>query len=100
MRRIKISGGHFNYEQYRIQRIADEIEQLILSNDRDALNEWGDPIGRAYSKETITEFEVGLDYLRKALIYAQRIDWLVSGDDGEENFHERLKNDLEELPRW
>lgn len=98
MRRIKISGGHFNYEQYRIQRIADEIEQLILSNDRNELNEWGDPIGRGYSKETMVEFEVGLDYLRKAIIYAQRIDWLVSGDDGEENFHERLKNDLEELP--
>ncbi len=95
-----MSGGHFNYEQYRIQRIADELEQLILSNDRNALNEWGDPIGRGYSKETITEFEVGLDYLRKAIIYAQRIDWLVSGDDGEENFHERLKNDLEELPGW
>lgn len=95
-----MSGGHFNYEQYRIQRIADEIEQLILSNDRNALNEWGDPIGRGYSKETIDEFMVGLMHLRKALIYAQRIDWLVSGDDGEETFHTRLEDELREEKLW
>ena len=100
MRRIKISGGHFNYEQYRIQRIADEIEQCILNNDSDKLDEYDYPLGRHYSKETIKEFEIGLDHLKKAIIYAQRIDWLVSGDDGEESFHERLKNDLEELPGW
>ena len=29
--------------------------------------------------------------------YAQRVDWLVSGDDGEESFHERLKEDLDDL---
>jgi hypothetical protein len=27
----------------------------------------------------------------------QRIDWLLSGDDGEESFIERLKEDLEKL---
>jgi hypothetical protein len=70
---------------------------LILSNDRNALNEWGDPIGRGYSKETIKEFEIGLDHLKKAIIYAQRIDWLVSGDDGEESFHQRLLSDLEKM---
>ena len=35
--------------------------------------------------------------LKQAEIYAQRIDWLLSGDDGEESFHERLKEELEEL---
>ena len=35
--------------------------------------------------------------LKKATIYAQRIDWLVSGDDGEESFLSRLKEDLEQL---
>jgi hypothetical protein len=32
-----------------------------------------------------------------AEIYAQRIDWLLSGDDGEDSFRERLKEDLEKL---
>ncbi len=95
-----MSGGHFNYEQYRIQRIADEIEQCILNNDSDKLDEYDYPLGRHYSKETIKEFQVGLKHLQKAIIYAQRIDWLLSGDDAEESFHERLKNDLEEEPKW
>ena len=32
-----------------------------------------------------------------AAIYAQRIDWLLSGDDGEESFKRRLKEELDEL---
>jgi len=38
-----------------------------------------------------------LAILRQAHVYAQRIDWLVSGDDGEDSFHRRLKHDLEKL---
>jgi hypothetical protein len=30
-------------------------------------------------------------------VYAQRVDWLVSGDDGEESFITRLAEDLKEL---
>lgn len=29
------------------------------------------------------------------LIYTKRLDWFISGDDGEETFYERLKEDLE-----
>jgi hypothetical protein len=45
----------------------------------------------------IEKFKEGLEILRKAEIYAQRIDWLISGDDGEESFLERLKEDLGKL---
>jgi len=38
-----------------------------------------------------------LDLLRKAEIYAQRIDWLVSGDDGNDTFLKRLEEDLNKL---
>ncbi len=50
-----------------------------------------------YSRETINKFKKAVRKLREAEIYAQRIDWLLSGDDGEESFHERLKEDLREL---
>ena len=49
------------------------------------------------SKETIKEFKKGIELLKKAQVYAQRIDWLLSGDDGEDNFHLRLKEDLANL---
>ncbi len=47
-----------------------------------------------YSDETFEKFEEALVTLKKAHIYTQRIDWLLSGDDGEYNFHERLKEEL------
>jgi hypothetical protein len=92
-----MSGGHFNYKQYKIGYIADEVEQLIIDNDSDERNEWGDVKGYHFSPETIEEFKKGLTILRQAQIYAQRIDWLVSCDDGEDSFHRRLKQDLENL---
>lgn len=51
------------------------------------------------SKETIKEFKKGVELLKKAQVYAQRIDYLLSGDDGEDNFHQRLKEDLANLKR-
>lgn len=92
-----MSGGHFDYQQYRIGQIADQVEQLIRTNNETKLNDWGEPIGRNYNEQTVQEFRRGLRYLELAQIYAQRIDWLVSGDDGENSFHERLKEDIQEL---
>ena len=111
-----MSGGHFDYNQYRIDDIANSIEDYIYGHsleqedighyiqDNEIKNEEKEyiiknkhtlPNRREYSEETIEEFKKGLDILRKAYIYAQRIDYLLSGDDGEESFHKRLKEDLE-----
>lgn len=92
-----MSGGHFDYQQYRIGYIADEIEELIRDNDDESVNEWGDTVGRGYTAETIAEFQQAVELLRKAQIYAHRIDWLVSCDDGEDTFHTRLKEDLDSV---
>lgn len=92
-----MSGGHFNYDQYRIAQIAEEVGQLILTNDSEELGEYGCRKGCHFTPETINEFRIGLRKLREATIYAQRIDWLVSGDDGEDSFHQRLKADLLKL---
>lgn len=92
-----MSGGYFDYWQYHINRIADDVEQVIRNNDSKELNEWGDTIGCNYSAEVIAEFERGLRVLREAAIYAQRFDWLLCGDDGEDSFLKRLAQELEEL---
>lgn len=84
-----MSGGHFAYAQAHIRDIADDTETLI---DR-----IGSEDGWDYSPETIRHFRRGVELLREAYIYAQRIDWLVSGDDGEDTFHERLAADLAKL---
>lgn len=50
-----------------------------------------------YSEETIKEFKNAIRTLRMAQVYAQRADWLICGDDGEESFHERLAEDLAKI---
>ena len=110
-----MSGGAFDYKQYSIGMIADEIEQMIEKNGRlktrqELKNEgWRDPEWYErypedlsyykYPDEVIEKFKEGVDALRKAHIYAQRIDWLVSGDDGEDSFRERLRQELDALEK-
>lgn len=89
-----MSGGHFEYDQHRIEYIVHEIERLIDTNDDDGVDEHGFPRGSHYSPEIITKFQEAVQALRRAYVYAQRIDWLVSGDDGPEAFLERLEREL------
>ena len=92
-----MSGGHFNYKQYDIGHIADEVEQIIIDNDSTEEDEYGCSKGCRFSPEIIDEFKQGLKILRQAQVYVQRIDWLVSGDDGPDSFLKRLQHDLKQL---
>ena len=93
-----MSGGRFDYKQYELGYIADAIEQVIHEFERGDKSEWGDyPKWDFKNPQTIAEFRKAIELLKIAQIYAGRIDWLLSADDGEENFHERLKFDLEQL---
>ena len=84
-RRRPISGGHFQYTQYIIGDIANSIKSEIIKN-RDAEHK--------FSQKTINEFRKGINILKQAEIYVDRIDWLLSCDDSEKTFHERLNDDL------
>ena len=90
-----MSGGAFDYDQYKIGQIADIIEDYIYHNNSEEIDEYGYKKHRSYSDETIDQFKIAVCVLRCAQIYAHRIDWLLSDDDGEETFHKRLVSDLE-----
>lgn len=106
-----MSGGHFDYVQYRIQEIVEKIKDVILQNKKERTKEDADPweldengnIKEYYkycydfSPDTIEEFKNGINFLQKAYVYIQRIDWLLSGDDGEESFHRRLLEDINKI---
>jgi hypothetical protein len=85
-----MSGGHFNFEQFKLHQLADDIEQMVLDNDN---QDWEDK----YARETIDDFKEAVRLLRRAYVYVQRIDWLVSGDDAPSTFHKRLHAQLKEL---
>ena len=109
-----MSGGHFDYIQTKFEwQIIGPIERLIKNNGREKTKEelkeesWhGDdwyekyPEDKFYYKypdDIIAQFKYAIHYLKMAQIYTQRIDWLVSGDDGEDSFRVRLKEDLGQL---
>ena len=113
-----MSGGSFDYYQWHIDDIANSIENYIYGHSLDEedveyyiKDHWLEneekeyilknkhtlPNSYEYSKQTIKEFKKGLSILRKAYIYTQRIDWLLSADDGEDSFHRRLKEELDNL---
>ena len=105
-----MSGGRFDYIQGRLQwEVIEEIKDIISKNkveiphkelyqyDIDYLN--NNPSEKMYyydfSDEVIERFKEGIEIIGKAYIYIQRIDWLLSDDDGQESFLSRLKQDLE-----
>jgi hypothetical protein len=112
-RKQKMSGGFFDYQEHRISDISDSIEQVILKNKKEKAKEdlypWDyDENGKLYeysrfyygfNDETIERFKEAVDLLKRAEIYVHRIDYLLSSDDGEQTFHERLKRDLEKLEK-
>ena len=108
-----MSGGRWEYIQYRFTDVAEDIDSLIEKNGKlkseEQLKEerWHDddwynkyPEDRyhyEYPQEVLEEFKKASQAIKIAQVYMQRMDWLLSGDDGEESFLRRIKEDLEEL---
>lgn len=93
-----MSGGYFNYRQSQVSYLASEIDALIERNDDKSKDSYGYQIGHEYPPEIIERFREAAHTLRQAAEMAQRIDWLVSGDDGEDSFMARW--DKEVRPYW
>lgn len=76
-----MSGGHFDYRQDMVSDLACEIDDIINNESNN------------FSPDTLDKLQETRDTLRRASKMVQRIDWFVSGDDGEESFHCRWKED-------
>jgi hypothetical protein len=108
-----MSGGAFDYNQYKIGYIADQIEETVIKNGVEKTPEelknegWRDPdwykkypedkFHYKYPDEVIEKMKEAVKALKIAQVYAQRVDWLFSGDDGEESFLRRLEEELKEI---
>jgi len=108
-----MSGGAFDYNQYKIGYIADQIEQTIIKNGLEKTQEelknesWRDDswyekypedlFHYKYPDEVIEKMKEAVKVLKIAQEYAQRVDWLLSGDDGEESFLSRLEENLKQI---
>jgi hypothetical protein len=91
-----MSGGYFEHKDFILREFADEIKRVVSNNGK-KIEEDGLDISTSFSKETIEEFKNAIYYLKMAEQYVHRIDWLLSGDDGEESFHNRLQPELTDI---
>jgi hypothetical protein len=78
-----MSGGAFDYIQksYVWEDMEEKIQYHITNNERE------------FSEETINNFKRGLEIIKKARNYIHEIDYLLSYDNGEENFNANLKKE-------
>lgn len=84
-----MSGGHFNdneYVYYKVAQFTDELEHEIASNT--AKNDLG--YCPNFSEKTLKELKKWLPRLKQMADVMHHIDYLYSGDYGEDTFLERM----------
>lgn len=76
-------SGYFDYAQNVFDELIIELKGLTESED--------------YNETTVSEFKKALRISQELQILIDRIDYLVSGEETEESFHQSLGDELEEL---
>lgn len=94
-----MSGGRYEYKQHHIRDIYETIESTLEQQGKHAGLAWhGEPSTyENYRPDVEQAMKEGVKILKKAYIYAHRIDWFLSGDDGSDNFLLRLDEELQIL---
>jgi hypothetical protein len=85
-----MSGGAFEYKEREIKELLDLLHtnmDVFVNECKKAEEKLDLNVLDAYTEAAII--------LQKAYIYLNRLDYLFSGDDDQESFLRRLKNDLE-----
>lgn len=84
-----MSGGFFNYENYRLGDLARTLEEVVSHND--------DNEHYCYSSKTVNVMQMTVYHLKLCDVLLHRIDYLLSGDDDEASFQKNLLKQLDEL---
>lgn len=81
-----MSGGHFNYINRSLAGLREELAETYLQIESE--NTFSATF-KEYFKFVVKDTLMMLDTTYESL---QRIDYLVSGDDSEESFKEKLED--------
>ena len=85
-----MSGGHFcdcGYTYYKVEQFADELEQEIAANN--TVNEYCDKYN--FDPDVIAYLEAQIPKRRKMAEIMRAVDYLYSGDHGDDSFLLRVK---------
>ena len=91
-----MSGGHFGnygYDYWKVAQFADELEEEILNNgkERNDTGYYGIDYYPKYSDEVIDYLKEQVTQLRKMSEIMRHVDYLYSGDHGEDSFMNRVQ---------
>lgn len=78
-----MSGGALDY--FNCNDITDKLKKIVAFGKG------------AYSDKVLKLMKTTIKKLEEAEAYTHRLEWFLSGDDGEDSLFERLEKDLEEL---
>ena len=91
-----MSGGHFDYQDFRLEDMMDIIKHDIKYNDIEwhynpETGESTEDYGYQHSKETIDILKKLLKDMKKVKEVLHAYDWYVCGDTCEETFLKESK---------
>jgi len=79
-----MSGGHFDYKCFHIADFADGLEREMMKDK----NKFG--------RETLSRLVIALEVIETAAALAKEVEWLYSGDTGEDSFKSNVDRILVE----
>ena len=86
-----MGGGHFDYQNHVLFEITESIDVAIINNnvknDSDFCTE--------YSNDTLEKFRFVSKQLHLLNDLVHHVDYLLSGDLGEDSFNERWKKSIQ-----
>ena len=91
-----MSGGHFNgngYIYHQVSQFAYELEEEIQNNgkERNDTGYYGIDYYPKHSPEVIEYLEEQVHFIHKMADIMRHIDFLYSGDHGDDSFMERVQ---------
>ena len=92
-----MSGGHFNYDCFAVSRFADDLRHELDINDSQEKDSYGGNVGAGYSKKTVAALKQCHAVIVLAGDMAKEIEWLYSGDHGEESFLKLVRPTLKKI---
>lgn len=96
-----MSGGYFDYGFTLVDDMSSRLFREIEKNGSQEKDEYGDPVGKGFSDETIKRVRQVARRLNFDAKMLREVEWLYSGDTGEEDFVDAVTIlGIEEAKRW
>ena len=86
-----MSGGFFNYKQYELSTMISEIESVL---QRQGTVDDGGYQYPSYPEDIVDRMKETICQMQKCENMLQRVDWFLSGDDGDDSFRRRWKEEV------